>query len=292
MNFKTFSAILVILVVAGIVSATYASYRHSAFGIGDSKDIDLFAQAIGNGSARDIICILNCTGFGAMNTTWTGNQNMNGYTLSNGTVNATINLNYIYYSSHFGATDGTFGGISGGGATGTLDTTYHSFVLSTGSSTDGYVHWVYNFTNPAPGTKPYSMSVKLVNFVNGSGGTKKTTAIGFSGNLSSVDNGTMGQSAVFYQNNEGIWTTYTANVNTGWTTESPPIAVAAGNLVTVELQIGRARYYVNGILVHEDTGVYVPDSNLMKAGVGVHVTGTTTTPRQLTEDYTSYSIYY
>ena len=50
MNFKTFFVLIVILFIAGIAAAAYATYPHSAFRVADGKDIDLNSREIGNGT--------------------------------------------------------------------------------------------------------------------------------------------------------------------------------------------------------------------------------------------------
>ncbi len=63
MNYKTFAAFILIILLSGAATAAYATFKHAAFTIGDGKDINLFGQLIGNGTIKDIICISNCSNF-------------------------------------------------------------------------------------------------------------------------------------------------------------------------------------------------------------------------------------
>lgn len=66
MNRKTFIfALAIIFVGIPAVLGAYATYQHSAFKIGDGKDIDLNGQAVGNGTTKNLTCSANCSGFNA-----------------------------------------------------------------------------------------------------------------------------------------------------------------------------------------------------------------------------------
>jgi len=69
MNFRTFLAILLILMLIPAAMAAYNAYRHSSFTIGDGKDLDLFGNLLGNGSIKDVTCSGNCTGYGYVTNT-------------------------------------------------------------------------------------------------------------------------------------------------------------------------------------------------------------------------------
>lgn len=55
--------LILLLLLPVIAQATYATYRHSAFVIGDGKDIDLNGQVVGNGTTKNLTCSSNCSGF-------------------------------------------------------------------------------------------------------------------------------------------------------------------------------------------------------------------------------------
>lgn len=59
---KTVFLILLFLLPV-IAQAAYATYRHSAFVVGDGKDINLNGQKVGNGTVSDLVCVVNCSNF-------------------------------------------------------------------------------------------------------------------------------------------------------------------------------------------------------------------------------------
>jgi len=86
LNFRSFLAILIILLLIPSVMAAYNAFKHSSFTIGDGKDIDLFGNLIGNGNIRDVTCLSNCTGFANSSGT---NLTLTGF-LSAGNVSGVI----------------------------------------------------------------------------------------------------------------------------------------------------------------------------------------------------------
>ena len=97
MNRKTFIlALLLIFVIIPSVLGAYATYRHSAFKIGDGKDIDLNGQKVGNGTISDMICTANCSNFNSTIDLTNINASINPYSVNAENISGVIpssNLN-------------------------------------------------------------------------------------------------------------------------------------------------------------------------------------------------------
>ncbi len=108
MNYKTFAAFILIILLAGAATAAYATFKHAAFSIGDGKDINLWGSLIGNGSIKDVTCISNCTGY-VSTSSETNASNLTSGTVADARIAATLtgknttgkNIGNILYADQY-----------------------------------------------------------------------------------------------------------------------------------------------------------------------------------------------
>lgn len=113
MDRKTFIlAALIIILVSGIASAAYATYQHSAFKIGDAKDIDMNNQSIGNAtnfSSKIANGVINAANYPTIQAAINNASTNNTVYIPCGVYNQTVNITKRITLMGCGGSVGTLG---------------------------------------------------------------------------------------------------------------------------------------------------------------------------------------